>query len=106
MPDIAGAEYLVDYWQQLGRCSSGAMGPIPLSATEIQAWQKGTRTELLPWEFSAIIEMSRGYVSSLLEGEKTETPPPYGDPVREFDRDLVSKKVSNAFKAFLQARKK
>lgn len=97
---------MVEYWQILGRCSSGSMGPVPLSATEIRSWQDGTLIDLEPWEFSTLIEMSRGYISMLLEGEKPETPPPYGDPVREFDRDLVSKKVSNAFKAFLQARKK
>jgi hypothetical protein len=105
MPDITGAEYMVDYWQTLGRCSSGGMGPVPLSATELRSWQEGTLTEIDSWEFSTLIEMSRGYVSSLLEGEKPETPPPYGDPVREFDRESVSKKVTNAFKAFLQARK-
>lgn len=106
MPEITGAEYVVSYWQSLGRCSIGAMGPIPLSSIEIEAWKAGTRTDLAPWEFTAIIEMSRAYISMINEGENPETPPPYGDPVREFDRDLVSKKVGNAFKAFLQARKK
>lgn len=106
MPDIHGLEYILSHWQEIGRCSSGAMGPIPLSATEIQAWQEGTHNDLMPWEFTAMLEMSRGYVSMLLEGQKPESSPPFGDPVREFDRDLVSKKVSNAFKAFLQARKK
>ena len=106
MPNVEGLEYLLGYWQSVGRYSAGAMGPIPLSATEIQAWQKGTRTELMPWEFTAILEMSRGYISMLFEGQKPESTPPFGDPVREFDRDLVGKKVSNAFKAFLQARKK
>lgn len=106
MPDIEGAEYLVTYWQASGKCSSGAMGPIPLSPTDVLAWQTGSQTDLLPWEFSAILEMSRGYVSMILEGEKPETPPPFGDPVREFDRDSVSKKITNAFKAFIAARKK
>jgi hypothetical protein len=106
MPDISGAEYLVAHWHSLGRCSAGAMGAIPLSPVEIQAWQEGTRTYLLPFEFSTLLEMSRGYVSMMHEGEKSETSPPFGDPVREFDRESVSKKVSNAFKAFIQARKK
>jgi hypothetical protein len=82
------------------------MGAIPLSPVEIQSWQKGTRTDLLPFEFSTLLEMSRGYVWMLHEGEKPESLPPYGDPVREFDREALSKKVSNAFKAFIQARKK
>lgn len=106
MPDVEGAEYLVSYWQAAGKCNAGAMGPIPLTATDLLAWQQGTRTDLLPWEFSSLLEMSRGYISMIAEGEKLQTPPPFGDPVREFDRESVSKKVTNAFKAFIQARKK
>jgi hypothetical protein len=106
MPDILGAEYLVGYWVAAGRCSAGAMGPVPLSASEIVSWQRGTRTELLPFEFSTILEMSRGYVEMLHAGEKPSCNPPFGDPVREFDRETVSKKVSNAFRALLQSRKK
>ena len=106
MPDISGAEYLLAHWQSLGRCSAGAMGAIPLSPVEISAWQAGTRTYLLPWEYSTLLEMSRGYVSMIHEGEKPECLPPFGDPVREFDREALSKKVSNAFRAFIQARKK
>jgi hypothetical protein len=106
MPDVEGAEYLLAYWQASGKCNVGAMGPIPLTPADLLAWQHGTRTDLLPWEFSSILEMSRGYVGMISEGEKPETPPPFGDPVREFDRDSVSKKVTNAFKAFIQARKK
>jgi hypothetical protein len=106
MPEVEGAEYLVAYWQAAGKCSAGAMGPIPLTATDILDWQSGTRTNLLPWEFTALLEMSRGYITMIAEGEKPETPPPFGDPVREFDRESVSKKVTNAFKAFIQARKK
>lgn len=106
MPDVEGAEYLVSYWQSLGKCSAGAMGAIPLSPTEIAAWQKGTQTALLPFEFTALLEMSRGYVSMLHEGEKPECLPPYGDPIKDFDREALGKKVSNAFKAFLQAKRK
>lgn len=106
MPDVEGAEYLVSYWQSLGKCSVGAMGPVPLSPADIAAWQNGTKTALLPFEFTALLEMSRGYVSSLAEGEKPESLPPYGDPVKDFDREALSKKVSNAFKAFLQSKRK
>jgi hypothetical protein len=48
-------------------------------------------------------EMSRMYLIQAEESKKPECPPPYGDPVNEFDRGMVSKKVSNAFKSLLQA---
>jgi hypothetical protein len=105
MPDVAGGEYLVAYWLELGKCSSGAMGPVPLAPADVQAWQRGTRVDLLPFEFTALLEMSRGYVSGLLEGEKADCPPPFGDKAQEFDREAVGKKISNAFKAFIAARK-
>lgn len=105
MPDVTGAEYLVGHWQSVGRCSSNGMGMAPLMASEVLAWQQGTNTDLLPWEFTAILEMSRGYVSMIHEGEKLECPPPFGNPVQEFDREAVGRKIKNAFQAFLQARR-
>ena len=39
------------------------------------------------------------------ESEKPECEPPFGDPVNEFDRTIVSKKVGNAFRAFIQAKR-
>lgn len=82
------------------------MGPTPLSAAEIDAWQRGCGIELQAWEFHILREMSRAYLAQLHESEKPDCPPPYGDPVNDFDRDVVSKKVSNAFQAFIQAKRK
>lgn len=104
-PDIGDAGYLVAYWQAVGVVESGAMGQSPLSASEVRAWMECSGIQLQPWEFHALREMSKAYLAQLHESEKPECPPPYGDPVTIFDREVVSKKVSNAFKAFIQAKR-
>ena len=38
MPDVGDAHYLITYWQDLGMVEMGAMGPVPLSAREINSW--------------------------------------------------------------------
>lgn len=105
MPEVGEGVYVVAYWQQAGMALSGGMGHTPLTATELSAWQRGVGIDLTPWEFSVILEMSRGYLTARSEGAKPDCLPPYGDPVNEFDRSAVAKKVTNAFKAFIQAKK-
>jgi hypothetical protein len=105
MPDVGDAEYVITYWQDLGMVEMGAMGPIPLSAREILSWQECTGVELEAWEYRAIKQMSQTYLMQAKESEKPECVPPFGDPVSEFDRTIVSNKVGNAFKAFIQAKR-
>jgi hypothetical protein len=102
-PDVGDADYVITYWHDLGVVESGGMGPIPLSSKEILSWQECTGVDLQAWEFRVLREMSRRYLIQSEESKKPECPPPFGDPVSEFDRGLVSKKVGNAFKAFIQA---
>lgn len=106
MPDIGEAGYLAAYWQDLGLVSSGGMGAAVLTSVEIAAWKEGLAIDLSPWEFSALREMSRAYLTQARESEKEECPPPYGAVNKEFDRDAVSSKISNTFKALIQARRK
>jgi hypothetical protein len=105
-PKIGEESYLLQIWFDLGMVGSGAMGAIQLSAQEITAWSNLSGVELEPWEFACIRKMSAAYLRHLNEGENPESLPPYGDPINEFDRNVVEKKVVNAFKAFLQARKR
>lgn len=106
MPEIGEAAYLSGYWHDLGLIGAGGMGGAVLSASEVAAWSEGLAIELSPWEFSAIREMSRAYLAQARESEKEECPPPYGAVNKEFDRDAVSSKISNTFKALIQARRK
>jgi hypothetical protein len=105
MPEV-DAEYLISYWHDMGLVSSGAMGAASLSAIEIDAYCRLCAVELEPWEFKAIKQMSQNYANYLQLGENPDQPPPYGNLTQDFDRELVGKKVSNAFKAFLTAGRK
>ncbi len=104
-PDVGEAMYLVGYWRDIGFVSAGGMGAQPLTCVEVMAWQQGAGVSLTPWEFSAIRDMSRSYLEQSRISDKPECPPPYGNPVNEFDRTIVSKKVTNAFQAFMQAKR-
>jgi hypothetical protein len=105
MPEC-DAEYLIGYWQDLNLCSAGAMGAIPLSATEIYSWCALSGVELEPWEFNSLRQMSQNYVSYLHIADASDAAPPYGSVAQEFDRDVVQKKLTSAFKAFMMAGKK
>lgn len=102
---MVDADYLINYWNDLGLCGAGSMGATALSALEISAWASLNALELEPWEFSALRQMSQNYVQYLYQGETPDTPPPYGATVKEFDRGVVQKKLVGAFKAFIMAGK-
>ncbi len=105
MPPV-DADYLIGYWHDMGLVSSNGMGAASLSALEIDAFCRLSAVELEPWEFKALREMSQNYASYLHLGENPSQLPPYGSLTEEYDREVVGKKVSNAFKAFLMAGKK
>ena len=105
LPEVGELAYLLRYWQDLGLVGMGAMGPVRLSAVEVMAWQQGSGLELAPWEFSVLREMSIHYISSLQAGAKPDCPPPYGDPVNQFDRDVVQNKIQSAFQSFIMSKK-
>ena len=88
----------------MGLASAGGLGLCPLSSQEMKAFIECSGIDLLPWEFSVIRRMSSEYVAQLNEGEDSECRPPYGDPLNQFDREVVEKKVSSAFKALISAR--
>ena len=106
MPQVGDAEYIIEYWRSVGVAMSTGMGSAPISATELSNWAHGQGIELAPFEFTAVLEMSRSYLGSMQQGEQPNCPPPYGDPVNEFDRQKVASKISNAFKAFIGAKRK
>ena len=100
------AYYLISHWQDLGMVSSGISGAVPLSAVEIDAWTRLSAVELEPWEFFALKQMSSAYCSELHLAEALDRPPPFGELATNFDRKVLNKKITNAFKSFIMAGKK
>lgn len=105
LPDIGDAAYLTGYWFDLGMTGQGGLGLVQISAQEILAWSEGSGIKLNPWEFLAIRTMSLSYLRQLQESEKPDCPPPFGDPVNQFDRDVVQNKIQSAFKSLMLSKK-
>lgn len=104
LPDVGEFEYLVGYWQLVGLAGAGYAGPTAIMPSVVESWQRGTLVPLSAWEFQTLLDMSRAYVSQFYESSDPECPPPFGDPVNEFDRAMVSKKIKSAFTSFLRAK--
>jgi hypothetical protein len=77
MPDAGGADHLLSHLMQVGICSSGANGAIPLSWSELKSYIELSGSELDSWECETVIELSRAYVSTLSAARQPEMPPPF-----------------------------
>jgi len=60
---------------------------------------------LNPWEFSVILRLSKAFCIEFANSKEADSPPPYGDPVMEFDRNQVASKIRSEFKAFMSRKK-
>ena len=94
-PELGEESYLVGYWHEIGLVAAGSMGPVPLPATEIEAWQTISGIQLSAWESQTLREMSRAYVGQLRDSEQIDCPPPY--EAQDFDPDRLAKKIEAAF---------
>lgn len=103
-PEVARGEYLLAHWFELGLTATSGMGLCPLSFQEIKAFSQCIEVELLSWESVTLRRMSVEYLIQLSAGETPECLPPYGDPVNQFDREIVEKKISSALRALISAR--
>lgn len=103
-PELGQGEYLLSHWFELGLTATSGMGLCPLSFQEINAFAQCNGVELLAWESVTLRRMSAEYVMQLSASEKPECPPPYGDPVNQFDREIVENKISSALRALISAR--
>lgn len=102
-PDVGEAFYLTEYWRELGMVMAGGMGPVTLTAQEIESWQRCTMTPLKPWEFRAIKAMSSAYISQLHQSTEPEAPAPHSTYADMVDRKTVGKKVSGLFANYIKS---
>lgn len=55
-------EFIVGCWHEIGLCGSGGYGMTPLTYQEVKAYSDLV-IELTPFEASALIKMSKAYIS-------------------------------------------
>lgn len=98
-------DYLLGYMHRIGFYRSTGMGLVPLSASELAAWQNGSQTPLSSWEFQTLLDMSGAYLRALHEAEDPACPPPYGAPAQTIDRGAVAKGIKSLFGGLARAKK-
>lgn len=72
----------------------GAMGPVPLTHSEIRCWQENIGISLNSWEARALFTLSQEYAAQAQLSTKPDCIPPYG-PVAH--RAAVAKKIDEIF---------
>lgn len=68
IPEIEQGQYLVDAMWKLGPVRNYGLGEIPTDWPEIHAFARCTECISEVWEFEALAEMCRGYVSAKAAG--------------------------------------
>ncbi|MDP3650905.1 MAG: hypothetical protein Q8R67_04395 [Rhodoferax sp.] len=82
------------------------MGNVPLTHSEIAAWQRNTGVDLTAWEAQTLRQLSRDYLGESQSAEAPDCPAPWSPLITETTREDVSKKVQNAFRTLMTTRPK
>lgn len=100
------APYLVDWLFEAGPSSAAGLSAGPIGWQELEAWARTTGRDLLPWEARILRKMSREFTSEAQAAKKRDAPAPWASrDVSIRDREAVSRKVGNAFKVLMQAKR-
>lgn len=77
LPDIDGAEYLVELLHEAGPVGSNGYGVEGLKWSEINSWLTLTGLFLCPWEIALIKELSEEFASEFNNSNGKAAPAPY-----------------------------
>jgi hypothetical protein len=100
LPPPGPAAHLFGYLFEAGPVGYAAMGPVPLSHTEIAAWQSNTGIELAAWEAKALRKLSADYVQASSQASEHDCPAFYiADPEAADRRQVVAKQIDLLFGA-------
>lgn len=87
--------YLLDYLFEVGPAQGGGFGPVPLSHSELLAWQMNMRRFLAPWEISMLRRLSVLWIDQAMSAEDADCPAPWGG---ERVSDDEKRKVANSLR--------
>ncbi len=102
MPPIR-APWIIDTLMDIGASEPGAMGPVPLSWGTIAQWQSCMGLELAPWICRLLRRLSVEFVAESQNAREPDCPAPW-TTTSVLNRDEVSRKVSNAFRALMMSK--
>jgi hypothetical protein len=90
--------HMVEYLFSAGPVMSSPMGSNPLCHQEIWAWQQNMSIDLCPWQVNCLREMSRQYLSELLQSDKHDSPPPWIPEIDKEYGEIVAKRVKDVLR--------
>jgi hypothetical protein len=93
MPDIVGAEYLLEHLNNIGWCTSTGMGLVSISFQEIDAYMSRCQINLSGDEVLLIKKMSQAYCSQV-QNKDPSAKAPYGEVKASV---MASDSIKNAF---------
>ena len=74
---VGEGQYLLEALFEVGPSGTAGMGgEIPLSWAEVWAYAQATQNLTEPWEFRAIVRMSKAFVKARIDGESVFAIPP------------------------------
>jgi len=98
-PDLPNVEpelqFLIGYLFDAGPTSAGASSGVPLTWSDIRAWERGTGITLPPWQARLLRRLSADYLSESLTADAHDAPPPW---VREADREKIAKHIKRVLR--------
>jgi hypothetical protein len=78
---------------EIGLTGSNGMGPVPLSWSELLAWQQITGVELPSWEARLLRQLSLAYIAEGRRAEHETCPPPWRGEVTQREREVEEAKL-------------
>jgi hypothetical protein len=99
MPHLECGDYLIRHLYDIGPTLSGGMGNGPVTYSEIEAWQRVTGIQLLPWEAALLKRLSGEYLAESHAATKHDRPAPFGTPpaMRRSTRSEIERKLDSFF---------
>ena len=75
MPDVKGAQFLIEHLSNMGYSSDTGMGRVPLSFTEIKAYMQCVNITFTPSEVLLIKKMSEAFTYQTYDKNPLANPP-------------------------------
>lgn len=95
-------QYLVGYLYEIGPSGYTGDGITPITWIEMDAWSKRTQTDIEPWDFIQLRNLSMAFVKEAMAAKNSERAAPW--QVEEIDRSKLSIGIEKAFDGFQKHR--
>lgn len=92
VPELGAYRYIFDLLQKIGLYGSGMSGPVPISWSEIAAWQNANGVTLTPAELDIIKQLSADYCGQYHKSSDPQEMPPAAIALdgSDYDRQYVA----------------